>query len=171
MTNQLKRILRRNLHLLCLVALLAATALAQKTEPAAKPAAAKQQPPPPGPVQPFSFPQYQSKKLANGLTIFVIEDHRQPLVSYQLVVNAGGISHSPAKAGLASLTGVLLRQGTASRSAQDIARTIDNVGGNLSISTDDDTTHISATVMKPSEDLGVELLSDVVMNPVFKQEE
>ncbi|HEY3131910.1 MAG TPA: pitrilysin family protein [Acidobacteriota bacterium] len=171
MNCKIERILNKGFHLLCILALLSAPAVAQKTAPAAKPAAAKQQAPPPEPVRPFSFPKYQSKKLNNGLTVFVIEDHRQPLVSNRLVVNAGGISHSPAKAGLASLTGDLLRQGTTSRSAQDIARAIDGVGGSLSVSTDDDTTQISDTVMKSSEDLGFELLADVVQNPVFKQEE
>ncbi len=172
MNNEIGRTLKRSFHLLCILASLAVPAAAQKTEPSHKsPATAKQQPPPPEAVRPFSFPKFETKKLANGLTVFVIEDHRQPLVSCELVVNAGGIAHSTAKAGLASLTGDLLRQGTTSRSAQDTARTIDGVGGSLSIRTDDDTTQVSATVMKSSEDLGIELLADVVLNPVFKQEE
>jgi hypothetical protein len=55
----------------------------------------KTQAPPPGPVRPFDFPDYTTRKLANGLTVFVIEDHRQPLVSYTLLVNAGSIAHAP----------------------------------------------------------------------------
>ena len=49
----------------------------------------KQTPPAPGPARPFSFPNYATKKLANGLTVFTVEDHRQPVVSYLLAVNAG----------------------------------------------------------------------------------
>lgn len=156
----------------CLGLILGAGAVAQQPkQPAQATPSVRQQPPPPGPIRPFEFPKYLTRKLSNGLTVFVIEDHRQPVVSYELVVDAGGAAHSVKKAGLASMTAQLLREGTKTRSAQDIARTIDSVGGALTTSADDDTVQASATVMKTSEALGIELLADVVVNPVFKQEE
>ena len=152
--------------------ILGVSALAQQPkQPPQATTAVRQQPPPPGPIRPFEFPKYLTRKLSNGLTVFVIEDHRQPVVSYELVVNAGGAAHSVKKAGLASMTAQLLREGTKTRSAQDIARTIDSVGGTLTTGADDDTVQASATVMKTSEALGIELLADVVLNPVFKEEE
>src|SRR5260370_8688740 len=53
-------------------------------QPAAQnpPVAAKQAPPAPGPPRSFHFPKYETKKLANGLTVFAIEDPREPLLSY-----------------------------------------------------------------------------------------
>lgn len=132
---------------------------------------AKQQPPPPAAARRFDFPAYKTHTLANGLTLFMIEDHRQPLVSYTLIVNAGGIAHPPAKAGLASMTAELLTQGTTTRSAQDIARAIDGVGGSLTASADDDTAQVSATVAKSAADLAIDLLADVTLRPAFSQEE
>lgn len=152
--------------LLVLLPLLLMAAWAQKTT-----SSQKQQPPAPGPIRPFNFPKYQTKKLANGLTVFVIEDHRQPLISLDLLVNAGGIATAADKAGLASLTAQLLRQGTETRSAQDIAKAIDLVGGRLSTGATDDVAQASAAVVKSSIELGFELLADIILHPTFKQEE
>jgi zinc protease len=132
---------------------------------------AKQQPPPAGPPVQFNFPPYKTHKLANGLTIFVIEDHRQPLVSYTLMLDAGAIAHPPAKAGLASMTADLLTQGTATRSAQDIAQAIDGVGGSLNAGADDDTVQVTAAVAKSAANLAIDLMADVVLHPAFAQEE
>jgi zinc protease len=131
----------------------------------------KQEPPPAGPPVQFNFPAYKTQKLANGLTIFVIEDHRQPLVSYTLMLDAGAIAHPPAKAGLASMTADLLTQGTATRSAQDIAKAIDGVGGSLNAGADDDTVQVTAAVAKSAADLAIDLMADVVLHPAFAQEE
>lgn len=139
---------------------------------AALPQTAKQAPPPPGPVRPFAFPKYETRKLANGLTVFAIEDHRQPLVSFRLeIATAGGSSNEAKKAGLASTTAQLLRQGTKKRSAQEIARTIDMAGGELGTGANEDTASVTCNVMKSSADLCLDLVADVVLNPAFPREE
>src|SRR5262249_16009683 len=93
---------------------------------------AKQTPPAAGPARPFGFPKIQSKRPENGLRVFVIEDHRQPLVSYRLMVNAGAIAQDSQKAGLAEMTAELLRNGgTKTRTSQQIAKLVDAAGGNL----------------------------------------
>ncbi len=92
--------------------------------------AERKQPPAPAAERPFKFPAHSTTQLDNGLTVIVVEDHRQPLVSATLMLpGAGAISQSAAKAGLAGMTAALLRQGTATRSAQQIAEAIDRVGG------------------------------------------
>lgn len=141
--------------------------------PAQRPAASakKMTPPPPAAPRPFAFPKFTSKTLANGLTVFVVEDRRLPLVSYSLQVQAGKFDVPPAKSGLASLTAGLLREGTATRSSQEISRLVDNAGGSLGAGAGDDFTSISATFMKTHAALGLTLLADVVRNPSFAQEE
>jgi zinc protease len=132
----------------------------------------KQTPPPPGPVRPFQFPKYETRKLSNGLTVFVIEDHRAPIVSYRMqIVGAGGTATDAKKAGLASITGQLLRQGTKTRNAQQIAQAIDRVGGSLSTDAGADTASIATTVSKSNFAVALDLMSDVLLNPTFPQEE
>lgn len=132
----------------------------------------KQSPPPPGPARPFHFPKYETKKLANGLTVYIIEDHREPLVSYVLeLASAGASANEPWKAGLASTTAQLLRQGTKTRTAQQLAKEIDLSGGSLDSGAGYDTATAQCTMMKSKAGLGIELLSDIVLNPTFPQDE
>jgi len=134
--------------------------------------AERKQPPPPAPERPFDFPGHTTTKLENGLTVFVVEDHRQPLVSATLMIPAAGASSHPgAKAGLAAMTAALLRQGTATRSAQEIAQSIDRVGGTLSASAGTDATQASVTVLTSALDTGFELLADIVQRPAFAPDE
>ncbi|HRJ21400.1 MAG TPA: pitrilysin family protein [Bryobacteraceae bacterium] len=154
--------------LLALALLAPAAAVAQSPAPSAP---KKMTPPPPTAPRPFPFPAFTSRTLPNGLTVFVVEDHRLPLVSYSLQVQAGKLNVAPAHSGLASMTASLLREGAGSRSAQDIARLVDNAGGSLSASAGDDFTSASATFMKTHAGLGLSLLADIVRRPTFAQEE
>jgi zinc protease len=131
------------------------------------------QPPPPAAPRPFSFPRTESKALPNGLTVIVAPDPRQPLVSYRLVIpSAGSSSHDPRKAGLADLTAQLLRNGgTKTRTSQEIAKIVDAAGGSLSASASDDSAALAGTWLKSSSDLGLQLLADTLLNPVFAQGE
>ena len=133
--------------------------------------AQKQTPPPPAAPRPFAFPKADSKTLANGLRVYVIEDHRLPLVSATLNVLAGSAYQAPEKAGLASLTATLLREGTATRSSQDIARAVDSAGGSLSASAGDDVATVSMTFMKSFAAQGMELMADITSHPAFAEEE
>jgi predicted Zn-dependent peptidase len=156
--------------LILTIAVLMAQCFGQQA--AQNPPAAKRTPPAPGPPRPFHFPKYETKKLTNGLTVFVIEDRREPLVSIQLdIATAGGSAVEASKAGLATLTAALLREGTRTRTAQQIAKTIDSSGGSLGSNAGSDTASADCTMMKSSADLGLELLADIVINPTFPQEE
>ena len=128
-------------------------------------------PPPPAAPRPFAFPKYTSRKLANGMTVFVIEDRRLPLVSYTMQIEAGKLDAPAAKSGLASAVAALLREGTKTRPSQEIARLVDGAGASLNASAGDDFTSVSGTFMKTHAAMGLALLADIVRNPVFAEEE
>lgn len=131
----------------------------------------KAAPPPPAPPRPYEFPRPVSRTLPNGLRVLVIEDRRLPLVAASLQVLAGHAYAPPQKAGLASLTAALLREGTTTRSSQQIARAVDGAGGQLSASAANDAATVSMTFMKSKADLGFELMADIVLHPAFAEEE
>lgn len=133
--------------------------------------AQKQTPPPPGAPRPFEFPKTQKKVLANGLTVYAVEDHRLPLVTYDLAVMAGSSLDAPQKAGLAFMVATLLREGTKTRKSNDISKLVDDAGGGLGASTVDDYSSVTSSFMKQYADLGLELLADITVNPTFPQEE
>ena len=162
---------------------LAATGLAQapaaKSRKAAAPAAPQAMakpstpatPPPPAPAKEIRFPAFQEKTLANGLRLVVIEQHEQPLVSLRMILDAGKAYEPDGKAGLANATSSLLTQGTATRSAQQIAQTIDFVGGHLDTTAGTEAGYVDLGVTSDQLDLGFDLLADVVLHPTFPQDE
>jgi zinc protease len=155
-----------------LVRVLAAAAILAPWAPGAQAQTARKDAPAPGAERPFEFPRHTATKLDNGLTVFVVEDHRQPLVSARLMIpGAGASAHAGAQAGLAAMTAGLLRQGTASRSAQEIAQSIDRVGGSLGASAGPDSMEASVTVITSALETGFELLADIVQRPAFAAEE
>ncbi len=124
------------------------------------------------PAKQFHFPKAAIQTLANGLRTYVISDNEEPMVSIRLVLTSAGSINDPAgKPGVASMTADMLTQGTASRTAEQIAQAIDFVGGSLSASADDDGTYLAVTVVKKDLTLAMDLLSDILLRPAFKKEE
>jgi zinc protease len=125
-----------------------------------------------GPPRPFQFPNAAEKTLPNGLRVFVVTDNKEPAVAVQLLVMSAGSIKDPADSpGVAEMTANLLTQGTEKRSAKDIADAIDFVGGSLTASAGKDATTVMLDVVKKDLDLGLDLMSDVVLHPAFRAEE
>lgn len=128
-------------------------------------------PPRPTPLSPVRFPPFKEATLASGLQLVVVEHHEQPVVSVSLSFRAGGIYAPPGKEGLAELVAELLNKGTATRSAEQIAATIEGVGGSLGASASDDFLTISVDVLSDQVALAFELLGDVTRHATFPQSE
>jgi zinc protease len=126
--------------------------------------------PQPRPAKKISFPKYITTDLTNGLRVFIIEHHEQPIVSLRFLVKSGSAQDGDLP-GLASLAGELLTKGTTNQSALQIAGEIDYVGGQLVSGSDWDATYANAAVLKKHLDLGLSLLADVTLNPIFLEGE
>jgi zinc protease len=125
-----------------------------------------------GAPRPFEFPNAAIKTLPNGLRVFVVSDHREPAVAARLVIlSAGSIQDPAGMPGVAGMTAGLLTQGTAKRSAKEIAEAIDFVGGTLEAKAGRDATTVTLDVVKKDLGVGMDLLSDVVLHPAFRTEE
>ena len=113
------------------------------------------------------FPEYEIRSLDNGLQVVFVGHHEQPAVNVRMLVRAGAVRDPVDKPGVAALTGQLLDQGTTTRSAQEIASTIDTIGGALAVGASADLSFVNALVMKDSFDLVLDMLSDVARRPAF----
>jgi len=109
--------------------------------------------------------------LDNGMILLLSEKHDIPMVTMNMAIKAGSMVEPADKPGLASITASLLMQGTARRTASQISREIDFVGGSLSVSGGDDFASASLRMLKKDLRTGLDLLSDVLLNPVFDQKE
>src|SRR5215510_16131183 len=108
--------------------------------------------------------------LENGLKILLVENPSLPTVSMTGSVLAGARYDPEAKAGLAIMVSRLLDEGTQTRSSLEIADAIESVGG--AIETDGSFERIiaAAGVLNKDVDLGLELLSDLLIRPAFPEE-
>ena len=127
-------------------------------------------PPQPKPAEKISFPPYIVKDLRNGLRVILIEHHEQPIVSLHFLAKSGS-SEDGNLPGLANLTAELLTKGTKTRTAVEIADEIDYVGGQLVTGSSWDATFASVTTLRKHLDLGLSLLADVTLGPIFAEEE
>jgi zinc protease len=111
-----------------------------------------------------------SHTLNNGLTILLVENPSLPTVSITASVLTGARHDPESKAGLAIMVSRLLDEGTESRTSLEIADAIESVGG--AIDTDGSFERIIAMagVLNKDVDLGLELLSDLLIRPIFPQE-
>jgi zinc protease len=135
----------------------------------AKQAADRSKLPEPGTPPAAAFPAFQRTTLSNGLTLVVAERHAVPVVSFDLLVDAGYAADQLAIPGTAKLAGNMLDQGTKTRSSLEIAEALAQLGANLGTGSSVDTTTVSLSALKANLDKSLELYADVIQNPSFPQ--
>jgi zinc protease len=135
----------------------------------ATPAAAQE--PRPGPARPLAIPAVKETKLKNGLTVAVIEKKSVPMVTVQLLVRNGAAAEDKRKAGLANLTASLLTKGTKTRTATQIAEDVEFLGGSIFSFAGWQNSSVGLSITSDKIERAMEIMSDVVLNPTFKQEE
>jgi zinc protease len=110
-------------------------------------------------------------ELDNGMVLLTSEQRALPMVSIELLIDAGSRYDEPTREGVANLTARLLTYGTQRRSAVQISDALDFIGASLSARTSDDLVSVSLTVLKKDLATGLELLADILTSSVFPQEE
>src|SRR5256714_11222408 len=81
----------------------------------------RSKPPELGPPPRVSLPPIRTRQLPNGLKLMIVEQHELPLADFVLLVGSGATADPPGQTGVASLTSVMLREGTITRKSLDIA--------------------------------------------------
>jgi len=120
-----------------------------------------------------NLPKGQEATLSNGLRVIVLENHRVPTFTMQMVVLTGGLSDPADYHGLSSFTAALLREGTTTRKSKDIAEQADTMGTTLTATSGlaNLTSTITSAGLVENFDQALGLFSDVILHPTFPQEE
>jgi predicted Zn-dependent peptidase len=92
-------------------------------------------------------------------------------VSLQLQFRGGASAHPAAKAGLASLVADMIDEGTAKRSALEIADAVDLLGATLTSSAGYDASQLRLGVLRARFAEALAIVADVVMRPTFVEAE
>ena len=132
---------------------------------------AKQSPPAGGPPKAFHLPQVERFSLPNGLQVTLVPYGSIPKVRINVAVRAGNLNESASQTWLADLTGELMKEGTTSRSSQQVAQEAASMGGSIEIGTGPDVTNISADVLSEFGPKMVALLADVTEHALLPDSE
>ena len=124
-----------------------------------------------GPDPKFTLPTIEKTKLSNGLNLWVVKQNELPIVSMNLVMNAGGILESADKSGVASITASMLNQGTKTRSAVEISNALQSIGASVNAGASWDAGNVSMQTLTKNLDPALDIFADVVTNPAFPANE
>lgn len=122
--------------------------------------------PEPSTPRPINIGDYESFELKNGLKVFVIENHKLPRVSYNLVLNREPIMEKD-KAGYLSMVGQMMRRGTDTRTKEQIDEEIDFIGASIGAGS----SSVFASGLSKYNEKILELMTDITFNPSFPEEE
>lgn len=111
------------------------------------------------------------KQLPTGLKVLVKRDTSLPRVTIQLYGLGGLLLEQSQPPGISLFTASLLTAGTQKRNKLQIARAIEDIGGDIQSSSDNNTYHVAIRVLKEDLDLALDVLADVVRNSQFPKEE
>jgi zinc protease len=127
-------------------------------------------PPPLAPVD-LAVSAPAERRLSNGLRVIVSPDRDLPLVTADLVVEAGGATDPANRPGVANLAAELVTKGTRTRTATQIAQQIEALGGSLEGGAGYDGSALTLTVKSDQLDPAMAIFADVARNPVFAADE
>jgi zinc protease len=165
--------------LACLVTMLAVPAVSARRQGAAQPPPSqavviKGRAPLSAEVLKITLPRPVEFDLANGVHVMVLEDHRAPQVTFQLIIPGAGGFFDPADLpGLSSMTSTMMREGTTRQTSQQISEALETMAASVTVGSGLST--LSATVngssLTENVDKTFALAADVLLNPTFPQEE
>ncbi|MBI1724788.1 MAG: insulinase family protein [Candidatus Tectomicrobia bacterium] len=115
--------------------------------------------------------RYDREELPGGAVLLVKESRELPMIHILVSLPAGSRHENPEKAGLASMTADLLTRGAGKRSALDIAKANDSLGGGVRVGAGRDFATATLKILSRDLEEGFGLLADVLRRPAFPPEE
>jgi predicted Zn-dependent peptidase len=109
--------------------------------------------------------------LPNGLTILTEKMGHIRSVAMGVWIRTGSRHETPDINGISHFVEHMVFKGTKSRSAQRIAREVDAIGGNLDAFTGKETVCFNVKVLDEHVPVALDILSDLVLNPIFSADE
>lgn len=131
----------------------------------------KETPPEGGEPKGFTLPEKDVYNLSNGLKVVLIPWGEIPKAQVSIYVKTGSIHETKDQVGLSGILGDLLKEGTQSRSAEQIADDMAGMGGDVNISAGTHVFSIGSSVLYEKVPDAVRLLGEIVTQPSIPESE
>ncbi|MEZ4869608.1 MAG: pitrilysin family protein [Caldilineaceae bacterium] len=118
-----------------------------------------------------NLPPFKTFTLDNGLNVIFVEQHETPTVHLNLFVGGSNTAAPANQQGVADFMADLIPKGTTTRSADEIAQSIEAVGGSVGSNASLEWTSLSVEAPTPNGTLAFDLLSDLAQHATFPQDE
>jgi zinc protease len=122
-------------------------------------------------VGPLQVDPVQTFTLDNGLRVLIQRSTVVPAVAMQMYRLGGLLADAPGREGVANAAAVMQLKGTQTRSAQQIAQAIEDLGAALSTQSGNNTVYAAGVALRDDYPAILELLADVTLHPTFPQDE
>src|SRR5215471_6865105 len=159
---------------LCVLCVLSAVVAAQQQESPTPGVVKKGKVPVSNEILRVTLPKPVEADLPNGLHLMVLEDHRLPQISFQILIPGAGGYYDPVdRSGLASFVAALMREGTTTRTSEQISQQLEVMAANLNIAAGAAGTEatVSGSCLSDQLDRLLDLTADVLLHPSFPGEE
>jgi zinc protease len=124
-----------------------------------------------GKLNPITMPKVEQVTLKNGLKLFLVEDKSLPTIDMRGMVYSGSVYEPLEKAGLAAITGEVLRSGgTEKLNGDQIDRELETMAAQIETGINDESAYIQVSMLKENLDRVLALTADVLRRPVFAQD-
>lgn len=133
--------------------------------------AVRQAPPAPGAPPQVARPAIVESRLSNGIALVSAQTGTVPLATITVVLPGGSATDPAGKAGLAELAAGIADKGTATRSAEQIAATLESLGASMNATPGPDGVFFSLTAPAANLAAAGEVLSDVIRNAAYPEDE
>ena len=133
--------------------------------------AQKETPPVGGQPKAFVFPAVETYTLKNGMKVSLVPYGSVPKVAVQAFVYTGALNEKPGQRWISDVVASLLKEGTATRTAESIARETAEMGGSIFTGAQTDKTVIGGEVLSEFDTRFLTLMADVMLNPKFAAED
>ncbi|MEO7143509.1 MAG: pitrilysin family protein [Bryobacteraceae bacterium] len=113
----------------------------------------------------------QTAVLPNGVRIISESMQHVRSVSVGVWIGTGSRSETPEENGLSHFVEHMVFKGTTHRTAEEIARSVDSIGGGLDAFTSKELVSYNTKVLDEHLPIAFDVISDLVLNPVFREED
>jgi zinc protease len=123
------------------------------------------------PLHQIQQPQPKRVQLANGMTIFLMEDHELPLVQGRARIRGGSRDVAADKTGLAGILGGAWRTGgTQAKTGDELDDFLEARAARVETGVSEDSSSVSMSVLKADFDTVFPIFVDVLEHPAFRQD-